>query len=155
MPEWTVPPPSRREATLEGGRVEVLLVRWDPAVGVAFISHPWGLALGTPADIESWRAELFTKLAIIERERGGRFPIVVCVDGFAMRPSIAEDYGKIARAYSERFATGLARYSHKPNGVGQMITAVAMNEGFRANLFTSRSDAVAHALASTGSARPA
>jgi hypothetical protein len=110
--------------------------------------------LGTPADVESWRAELFTKLAIIERERGGRFPIVVCVDGFTIRPSIAEEYGKIARAYSKRFASGLARYSHKPNGVGQMITAVAMSEGFRANLFTSRSEAVAHALVS-GSHKPA
>jgi hypothetical protein len=131
-------------------------VRWDTAVGVAFISHPWGLVLGTPAEVESWRIELFTKLAAIERERRSRFPIVVCVDGLTIRPSIAEGYGKIARTYSERFATGLARYSHKPNGVGQMITAVAMNGGFRANLFKSRSDAVAHALAgTTGAHRPA
>ena len=131
-------------------------MRWDATLGVAFISHPWGLALGTLADIESWRVELFTKLAVIEQERGGRFPIVVCVDGLTIRPSVAEDYGKIARAYSERFAKGLARYSHKPNGVGQMITAVAMNGGFRANLFTSRSDAVSHALIpTTASHRPA
>jgi hypothetical protein len=154
MPEWTVPPP-RRDTTLEGGGLEVLLVRWDPALGVAFISHPWGLVLGTAAEIESWRAELFNKLSVIEKERGGRFPIVVCVDGVMIRPSVAEDYGKVARAYSERFARGLARYSHKPNGVGQMITAVAMNEGFRANLFASRSEAVSHVLGSSGSQRPA
>ena len=87
MPEWTVPPPPRRDTTLEGGGLEVLLVRWDPALGVAFISHPWGLVLGTAAEIESWRAELINKLVVIEKERGGRFPIVVCVDGVTIRPT--------------------------------------------------------------------
>jgi hypothetical protein len=124
----------------------VLLVSWDEALGVALISHPWGLTLGCPEELEAWRAELFAKLEGVEKARGGRFPIVVCVDGLTIRPSIAQEYGKVARSYSERFAKGLARFSVRPNGVGQIITVAAMTEGYRANLFTNRGAAVAHAL---------
>jgi hypothetical protein len=125
---------------------EVLDARWDAALGVALISHPWGLVLGTREEISQWRAELFEKLAVLEQQRGGRFPIVVCVDGVTIRPSATEDYGKVVRSYSDRFATGVARYSQRPNGVGQMITVAAMKEGFRANMFTSKSEAVAQVL---------
>lgn len=122
-------------------------MRWDEKFGVAFVSHPWGLSLTTPEEIERWREELHLKLDVIFKERGGRFPIVVSVDGLMIRPAVAELYGRVVSTYSERFASGLARYVHKPNGVGQIITVAAMKEGYRANLFTSRSDAIAHALA--------
>lgn len=125
---------------------EVILARWDAGLGVALVSHPWGLALGSQEEIGKWRAELFEKLALIEKQQGGRFPVVVCVDGVTIRPSVAEEYGKVVRSYSERFATSVARYSQKPNGVGQMITVAAMKAGFRANLFISKGEAVAHAL---------
>ncbi|HKO95019.1 MAG TPA: hypothetical protein VJU61_27885, partial [Polyangiaceae bacterium] len=91
--------------------------------------------------------EVFDKLSALEVERGGRFPIVVSLDGVTIRPHVAAQYGSVVRQYTERFASGLARYSHRPNGVGQIVTVAAMKEGFRANLFTSRSDAVTHALA--------
>jgi hypothetical protein len=148
MTSWSLPPPEPR-ATSEPVRQgsEVLLVRWDAGLGVLLISHPWGLVLGMPEEIEKWRAELFEKLALIEKQQGGRFPVVVCVDGLTIRPSAAEDYGKVVRSYSDRFATRVARYSQKPNGVGQMITVAAMKVGFRANMFTSKTEAVAQALA--------
>jgi hypothetical protein len=128
----------------------VLLVRWDEPLGVALISHPWGLTLGSPEDVEAWRVEVFAKLESLEKTRAGRFPIVVCVDGLMIRPSAAKEYGKVARSYSERFASGLARFTLRPNGVGQIITVVAMTEGYRANLFTSRRAAVAEALSQHG-----
>jgi hypothetical protein len=153
MVEWSFPPPeSRRSPALAREGSDVLLVRWDPIVGVAFISHPWGLVLALPEEMAHWSVELFEKLGIIEKQRGGRFPIVVCVDGLTIRPSAAEEYGRIVRRYAERYASGIARYSQRPNGVGQIITVAAMKEGFRANLFSSRSDAVAQALAGDGSA---
>jgi hypothetical protein len=126
---------------------ELILVRWDEKLNVAFISHPWGLSLTTPDEVERWREELYLKLGVIAKERGGRFPIVVSVDGLMIRPAVAEQYGRVVVTYGERFASGLARYGHKPNGVGQIITVAAMKEGYRANLFTSKSDAIAHALA--------
>ena len=133
------------------------MARWDAALGVALISHPWGLVLGSREEIAQWRSELFEKLAVIEQQRGGRFPIVVCVDGVTIRPSATEEYGKAVRSYSDRFATGVTRYSQRPNGVGQMITVAAMKEGFRANMFTSKNEAVAHVLGGrdgTGSSKP-
>ncbi len=129
-----------------------LIVRWDEALGVAMVSHPAGLTLGTPQEVEQWRAEVFAKLGLIEKERGGRFPIVVFVDGLTIRPSVALDYGRVVQSYVARFASGLARYTNRPNGVGQIITVAAMTMGYRASLFTTRDEAVAHALGGNGRA---
>jgi hypothetical protein len=144
MSDWNFPPESRPRSR-EGA--EVIAVTWDEKLGVALISHPWGLSLTTPEEVECWRDELYAKLGVLAKERGGRFPIVVAVDGLMIRPGVAELYGRVVSTYAERFASGLARYVHKPNGVGQIITVAAMKEGYRANLFTSRTDAIAHALA--------
>ena len=141
-----LPPASRSLASPRKG-VELLQVEWDETAGVAFISHPQGLLLETADEVEHWSQEVFAKLSAIEVARGGRFPVVVSLDGVTIRPQVAAQYGSVARNYGERFASGLARYSHRPNGVGQIVTVAAMKEGFRANLFTSRSDAVAHAVA--------
>jgi hypothetical protein len=125
----------------------LLNVLWDQTAGVAFVSHPRGLLLETSHEVEQWGIEVFAKLGVIEAERGGRFPIVVSLDGVTIRPNVAAEYGSVVRNYAERFASGLARYTRRPNGVGQIVAVAAMKEGFRANLFTSRSEAVAHALA--------
>jgi len=153
MSDWSLPPESRRNPAVPREGKEVLSVRWDDKLGVALVFHPGGLSLSTPEEVERWRDEVFSKLGAIEKARGGRFPIVVCVDAVSIRPTVAEQYGRVVRAYSERFASGLARYVHKPNGVGQIITVAAMKEGFRANLFTSRGDAIAHALAEASGAK--
>jgi len=157
MPGWTPPPPvSRRSAAVPRKGLELLQVHWDEAAGVVFVSHPQGLLLETQEEIEHWRDEVFSKFAVIEQQRGGRFPIVVSLDGVTIRPSVADLYGSVVRTYIERFASGLARYTRRPNGVGQVITVAAMKGGFKANLFTSRSDAIAHALsgADSGPSRP-
>lgn len=153
MPGWTPPPPaSRRSAAVPRRGLELLQVHWDDAAGVAFVSHPQGLLLETSEEIEHWRAEAFSKLAAIEQQRGGRFPIVVSLDGVTIRPAMAELYGAVVKNYGERFASGLARYTRRPNGVGQVVTVAAMKVGFKANLFTSRSEAIAHALSGADAA---
>lgn len=133
--------------------VERVEVRWDSRLGVAHVSHPSGLTLSAPEHVELWRQEVFQKLAALERQRGGRFPIVVCVDGLSIRPSVAALYGKVVTSYSERFASGLARYGNRSNGVGQIIAVAAMQQGYRANLFSSQAEAVAHALAQASGSR--
>jgi hypothetical protein len=140
--------------TAPGKGVAVLQAEWDESAGVAFVSHPTGLTLETLDAVAAWRDEVFSKLAVIERQRGGRFPIVVSVDGLTIRPTVAAEYGRVVREYTERFASGLARYSRRPNGVGQIIAVAAMKEGFRANLFSSRSDAIQHALAAANEGAP-
>ena len=147
MSDWSLPPASRRVPIVIPEGAEALAVVWDEALGVAHVSHPYGLLLGSLEEVERWRTELFTKLAAIEARRGGRFPIVICVEGMTIRPAVAEEYGRVALSYQERFASGLARYNRRPNGVGQIITVAAMKAGYRANLFESKSAAVAHALA--------
>ncbi|MEY2936204.1 MAG: hypothetical protein RL033_6953 [Pseudomonadota bacterium] len=124
----------------------MLQVYWDDAAGVAFVLHPQGLLLETLEEVGIWRDEVHAKLEGIQQARAGRFPIVVCLDGVTIRPNVVAEYGIVVRGYAERFASGLARYSRRPNGVGQMVTVAAMKEGFKANLFTSRSEAIAHAL---------
>jgi hypothetical protein len=124
----------------------MLQVTWDDAAGVAFVLHPQGLVLETLEEVGAWRDEVYAKLEQIEKARGGRFPIVVCLDGVTIRPNVVAEYGVVVRGYGERFASGLARYSRRPNGVGQMVTVAALKEGFKANLFASRSEAIAHAL---------
>jgi hypothetical protein len=146
MPDWTsLPPESRRSPSLQRDTSEAFEVHWEARLGVALISHPFGLVLGTPEDVARWGEKLFAKLGAIEKERHGRFPIVVSVDGLTIRPLVAEEYAKVARRYADRFASGLARYSRRPDGVGQIITMPAIRR-YRANLFTSRSEAVAYAL---------
>jgi len=152
MPGWTPPPTSRRGCAVPRKGLELLQVHWDDAAGVAFVSHPRGLLLETPEEVEHWRQEVFSKLAGVERQRGGRFPIVVSLDGVTIRPNVAELYGSVVKSYVERFATGLARYMRRPNGVGQVVSVAAMKEGFRASLFTSRSEAIAHALSGAAGA---
>jgi hypothetical protein len=156
MSDRSFPPGSRQGQTPTEGE-QLLAVVWDEALGVAHVSHPCGLTLSSTEDVERWRAELFAKLTMIETQRGARFPIVVCVDGMTIRPSVAEEYGRVARSYGQRFATGIARYSRRPNGVGQIITVAAMKGGYRANLFGTKSDAVAHVLSisdAQGPSRP-
>lgn len=147
MSDWSLPPESRRTLATPRAGVEVIQVRWEEKVGVALISHPAGLSLTNPEEVQRWSDELHAKLELIFEQRQGKFPIVVSVDGFYIRPAVAALYGRVVATYSGRFASGLARYVHKPNGVGQIITVAAMKEGYRANLFTTRSDAIAHALA--------
>jgi hypothetical protein len=147
MSDWSLPPDSRLVRTTPREGVEVIQARWDEKLGVAFISHPTGLSLTTTEEVQRWSDELHAKLEIIFQQHQGKFPIVVSVDGFYIRPAVAELYGRVVSTYMERFASGVARYVHKPNGVGQIITVAAMKEGYRANLFSTRSDAIAHALA--------
>src|SRR5688572_19876384 len=154
MSDWSLPPESRRSPPSPRLGSEARSVRWGEKVGVAFVSHPWGMTLGTLEDVERWRDEVFQKMSTIEKERGGKFPIVVCIDGVTIRPSVAEAYGRVVSSYAERFALGLARYIHRPNGVGQIVTVAAMKVGYRANLFTSRSAAIAHALAEASGSKP-
>ena len=146
MPGWTPLPPASRSTASPRKGLELLQVHWDETAGVAFVSHPQGLILETAEEVERWSLEVFAKLGALETLRGGRFPIVVSLDGVTIRPQVAAQYGSVVRNYAERFASGVARYSHRPNGVGQIIAVAAMKEGFRANLFTSRTDAVAHAV---------
>jgi hypothetical protein len=147
MSDRSLPPQSRRALAEPREGVEVIQVRWDEKLGVALVSHPAGLSLMSREDVQRWSDEVHAKLELIFQQRQGKFPIVICVDGFYIRPAVAELYGRVVTTYSERFASGVARYVNKPNGVGQIITVAAMKEGYRANLFTTRSDAVAHALA--------
>ena len=147
MSDRTLPPESRRTLASPRAGVEVIQVRWEAKLGVALVSHPSGLSLTSADEVQRWSEEVHAKLEAIFQERQGKFPIVVCVDGFYIRPTVAALYGRVVSAYSERFASGLARYVHKPNGVGQIITVAAMKEGYRANLFTTRADAISHALA--------
>src|SRR4051794_24115783 len=122
MPGWTpIPPASRRSAAAPRKGLELLQVHWDDAAGVVFVSHPQGLLLETPDEIEHWREEIFAKFGLIEQQRGGRFPIVISLDGVTIRPNVADLYGSVVRGYSERFASGLARYTRRPNGVGQVV----------------------------------
>ena len=118
MPGWTPPPPASRRSNVAPQKgVDILNVRWDETVGVVFVSHPQGLLLETPEEVEQWGSEVFAKLGVIEAERGSRFPIVVCLDGVTIRPNVAAEYGSVVRTYAERFASGLARYTRRPNGV--------------------------------------
>jgi hypothetical protein len=153
LSDWSLPPESRRSPATPREGDELINVRWEDKVGVALVSHPWGLTLGTPEDVKHWGDELFRKLGALEQARGGRFPIVVCVDGLSIRPTVAEAYGRVVSSYAERFASGIARYVNRPNGVGQIITVAAMKEGYRANLFNSRGAAIAHALSEANGAR--
>lgn len=147
MSDWSPPPESRRVLVAPRDGVEVIEVRWDEKLGVALVSHPGGLSLTNSEEVQLWSNEVHAKLDVILRERGGKFPIVVCFDGVYIRPAVAELYGRAVTAYRERFASGIARYVNRPNGVGQIITVAAMKEGYRANLFSTRSAAIAHALA--------
>jgi hypothetical protein len=147
MSDWSPPPELRRVLATPRAGIEVIQVRWEDKLGVALISHPAGLSLTNSDQVQRWSEELHAKLEIIFQQRQAKFPIVVNAEGFYIRPAVAELYGRVVSTYSERFASGLARYLHKPNGVGQIITVAAMKEGYRANLFTTRSDAIAHALA--------
>jgi hypothetical protein len=154
MTDWSLPPESRRAAVAAREGDELIQVRWEEKLGVALISHPSGLSLSTPEEVERWREQLYGKLELIAQARKGRFPIVVSVDGLVIRASVAELYGRIVSTYMERFASGVARYVYKPNGVGQIITVAALKEGYRANLFTSRGEAIAHALAEQSGSKP-
>src|SRR5690606_18286055 len=154
MSAWSYPPPARCVQATPRDGVGGSQVRWDEKLGVALASHRSGLSPTSAEEIERWRAELYEELGAVLKQRNGKFPIVVSVDGLYIRPGVAELYGRVVSSYSERFASGLGRYVHKPNGVGQIITVAAMKEGYRANLFMSRAEAISHALAEASGGKP-
>jgi hypothetical protein len=117
-------------------------VQWDPEHGVARVSHA-RLVLDSKAVVQAWRERLFSKLDAIRTKQGAKFPIIVCIDNFMIRPRVADAYGRVVREMIERYATGVARYG-EPSTVKQIIAVEAMKEGFRANLFENFEQAVGY-----------
>jgi hypothetical protein len=117
-------------------------IEWDADRGVATITHRH-LVLDCKATVVRWRSELFAKLDELLAQRHGKFPIIVCIDNFMIRPRVADDYGRVVREMIDRYATGVARYG-EPSTVKQIIAVEAMKEGFRANLFESFDQAYRH-----------
>jgi hypothetical protein len=115
-------------------------VEWDQEHEIALIKHT-RLILDSNATVKAWRERLFTKLEAIRSMRGKKFPIVVCIDNFMIRPKVADAYGGVVREMIDRFATAVARYG-EPSTVKQIIAVEAMKEGFRANLFETFEQAI-------------
>lgn len=126
-------------------------VRWEPLHRVAHVTHR-DVRLDSMLIVSAWRDQLFARLDTIKAERGGKFPIVVCIDNFTIRPSVADDYGLVVRALNERYAAGVVRYG-APALVKQIIAVEALKAGFRANLCASFDEALA-ALVELGSLPP-
>jgi hypothetical protein len=116
-------------------------VEWDQEHELALVKHV-SLVLDSKAAVQGWRERLFAKLEAIRSMRGKKFPIVVCIDNFMIRPKVADAYGRVVREMLERFASGVARYG-EPSTVKQIIAVEAMKEGFRANLFETFEQAIA------------
>lgn len=127
-------------------------VQWDAEHGVARVSHT-RLVLDSKAVVQAWRERLFSKLEAIRSKLGSKFPIVVCIDNFMIRPKVADAYGRVVREMIERYATGVARYG-EPSTVKQIIAVEAMKEGFRANLFENLEQAVAYFAQDPSNAPP-
>lgn len=117
-------------------------VQWDHEHGVARVSHT-RLVLDSKGVVQAWRERLFSRLDEIRTRQGAKFPIVVCIDNFTIRPKVADAYGRVVREMIERYAVGVARYG-EPSTVKQIIAVEAMKEGFRANLFENFEQAVAY-----------
>jgi hypothetical protein len=117
------------------------VVEWDQRHEVALIKHT-RLVLDSREVVRAWREHLFSELDAIRGLRGKKFPIVVCIDNFMIRPKVADDYGRAVREMIQRYATAVARYG-EPSTVKQIIAVEAMKEGFRANLFETFEQAVA------------
>lgn len=127
-------------------------VQWDPERGVARVSHT-RLILDSKVVVQAWRERLFSKLDAIRSKQGTKFPIVVCIDNFTIRPKVADAYGGVVREMIERYATGVARHG-EPSTVKQIIAVEAMKEGFRANLFETFEQALAYLGQDSSSAPP-
>ncbi len=92
--------------------------------------------------IESWKSDVFRKLdALLARH--GRFPLLICVDGFSMNPELSENYGEFAKHVVTRYASRIARYG-RPNLVRVLIATEAAKRHQSPNLFNSRDDAVSY-----------
>jgi hypothetical protein len=115
-------------------------VEWDREREVALVKHVC-LVLDSTSAVQAWREHLFARLDEIRSLQGKKFPIVVCIDHFTIRPKVADAYGGVVREMIERYATGVARYG-EPSTVKQIIAVEAMKEGFRANLFETFEQAV-------------
>ncbi|MET0413566.1 MAG: hypothetical protein ABW217_19820 [Polyangiaceae bacterium] len=127
-------------------------VQWDQEHGVARISHT-RLVLDSKPVVQAWRERLFSKLEALRSKLGSKFPIVVCIDNFMIRPKVADAYGRVVREMIERYATGVARYG-EPSTVKQIIAVEAMKEGFRANLFETFEQAVGYLVLDPSNAPP-
>jgi hypothetical protein len=127
-------------------------VQWDPERNVARVSHT-RLILDSKAVVQAWREQLFAKLDAIRAQQGARFPIVVCIDNFMIRPKVADAYGRVVREMIDRYATGVARYG-EPSTVKQIIAVEAMKEGFRANLFETFEQALGYFVQDPTNAPP-
>jgi hypothetical protein len=122
---------------------DLICVRWDGLQHLAEITHPNGLALAETSDVLALKNEVVAKLSLLQTPERRLFPILVCIDGLSTHPGAVNDYSHAVTYYSKRFASAVARYG-KPSTSGSLIAVGAMNEGYRANLFQTRHEAVAH-----------
>jgi hypothetical protein len=131
----------------------LIQVLWNDSDQVAEVSHR-DAVVDSEEQVQAWRAQAFAQLDAILAERGGRFPLVIDVDGLSIHRDLANRYTEvIARPVGELYATAVARYGT----VMQTRAVIALEDlrrtalrdpqlssggAYRANLFDGRQEAV-------------
>jgi hypothetical protein len=117
---------------------QIAFVEWDESEGVATVLLKPGAVGRTAESIAAWKRQVSAQL-----DRFGRkVPLLICVDGGVVSPSLAEQFGAAAKAILDRYATSFARYG-TASGL-RMISAVeSMKRGYKPNLFNDRASALA------------
>lgn len=115
-------------------------VVWDESEGAATVTHE-RVCIASVIDVLQWKALLLPQLRALYERLGGAFPIAVCFDDVVIRPQAAALYGEVVKGEIKQFATVTARYG-KTSMVRAVISAEAVRQGYRINLFDNRLEAL-------------
>jgi hypothetical protein len=117
--------------------MESIRLEYDATHDVHTILHE-DCTVATSSDVVAWRARLVHLLRALE---GRRVYLMIDVRGFSLHPSIAEEYGAVAKEVMQRYAAGLVRYGAFGT-TAATIRVGAIKHRFPSNIFPNREEAL-------------
>jgi Protein kinase domain len=117
---------------------QIAFVEWDEKEGVATVLLKPGAVGRDAASIDAWKRQVSAQLARF----GRKVPLLICVDGGVVTPSLAGEFGAAAKEILDRYASRFARYG--TSTTIRTISAVeSMKRSYKPNLFDDRASALA------------
>ena len=128
-------------------------IRWIPEDRVCEIAYE-DMNVCDAASFTEWESTLFAGLEAAKKTAGGKFPLMVNIDGLTIGKAYADRYSTVAVRVAHDYATVITRYGrHAKTGSVVALTAMrralgsddplARAKAYAANLFESRAQALA------------
>jgi hypothetical protein len=112
----------------------------EPGIDAWTIRHR-EVHLATMADIAEWRTQLHRELT--GALGGVRGALLIDLAGFSLAPALASQYGPVAKAIVDEFATAAIRFGPGGSLTNASIRTATIQNGFPSNICDNKQTAIA------------